>query len=136
MKTKKRVGIWMDYSSARVMEYSIDDYQVTVVESKFSKPVNQTGMLHSENLLHNKEKQSDKAYFKELIEIIKDYDEIILFGPTDAKTELFNLIKSDHRYDKLKIETKSANKMSDNQMHAFIKDYFSKLLNYVSPFTK
>jgi ADP-heptose:LPS heptosyltransferase len=136
MKTKKRVGIWMDHSNARVMEYSIDDYQVTVVESKFSKPVNQTGMLHSENLLHNKEKQSDKAYFKELIEIIKDYDEIILFGPTDAKTELFNLIKSDHRYDKLKIETKSANKMSDNQMHAFIKDYFSKLLNYVSPFTK
>lgn len=136
MKAKKRVGIWMDYSIARVMEYTSDDYQITTVESKFTKPIKQDGIQHSENLLHNKEKQSDKAYFKELIEIIKNYDEILLYGPTDAKTELFNLIKSEHRFDLLNIETKSATKMSDNQMHAFVKDYFSKLLNYVSPYNK
>jgi hypothetical protein len=135
-KTPKRLGIWMDHSNARLMEYTSDDFSVNTIESKLANLDYQPSELHSESLLHNKENQSLKAYYKELIDVIKNYDEIILFGPTNAKTELYNLIRAEHRFDKLKIETKSANKMSYEEQHVFIKDYFSKLLNYESPYFK
>ncbi|MBY0487272.1 MAG: hypothetical protein K2P85_08830 [Flavobacteriaceae bacterium] len=136
MKVANRLGVWMDHTTAQLMEYSSDDFEINTVESKFTEPLHQQSELHSENKMHNKENHSLKAFYKELMEIIKNYDEVLLYGPTDAKTELFNLIKAEHRFDKLKIETKQADKMSDKQQHAFIKDYFSKLLNYDNSFNK
>jgi stalled ribosome rescue protein Dom34 len=136
MKVAKRVGIWMDHSTAHLMEYSSDDYEVNTIASKFTEPVHQSKLLHSENNMHNKENQSLKMYYKELMNIIKEYDVVLLYGPTAAKTELANMIREDHRFDKIKIETKSADKMNHTQQHAFIKDYFSKLLNYESPYYK
>jgi hypothetical protein len=136
MKVDRRVGIWMDHSVAHVMEYVSDDYTVKTIEAEFSMPVHQDGMLHSENSLHNKKSQSNKMFYNALEEVIKDYDVVLLYGPTEAKNELKNLIRSQHKFDAIKIETKSAEKMSFNQQHAFIKEYFSKLLNYENPYFK
>ena len=136
MKTTKKLGIWLDHSIARIMEYTVDDFKVHTLESQLEGLDKQEGLQHSESLLHNKENQSLKTFYKLLVETIKNYDEIVLFGPTTAKTELYNLIREEHKYDHLKIETKAANKMSYEEQHAFIKDYFSKLLNYESPFSK
>jgi len=136
MKTPKRLGIWMDHSVARLMEYATEDYKVVTIDSDNGKLDNQQGLQHSENLLHNKENQTLKAYYKSLIDVIKNYDEIVLFGPSTAKTELYNMVRNDHRYDKLKIETKSANKMSYDEQHKFIVDYFKTVLNYQSSFNK
>lgn len=136
MKVIKRVGIWMDHSVARVMKYNADDFKVQVVESQLEGLDNQDGLQHSESLLHHKENQSIKSYYKSLIEIIRNYDEILLFGPTSAKTELFNLIREDHKYDNLKIEVKPTDKMNYEEQHSFMKEYFSTLLNYESPFSK
>jgi stalled ribosome rescue protein Dom34 len=136
MKATKRVGIWMDHSVARLMEYTTEAYKVEVIESNASHLDTQDGLQHSESLLHNKENQTLKAYYKSLINVIKEYDEVVLFGPTNAKTELYHLIREEHRYDAIKIETKTADKMSYEEQHAFIQDYFKKLLNYESPFGK
>jgi len=46
---------------------------------------------------------------------IEDYDAVLLFGPTDAKVELFNLLKADKQFDKIKIETVPSEKMTGNQ---------------------
>lgn len=136
MKATKRIGVWMDHSTARLMEYTTEDYKVEKIESEIYGLDNQEGLQHSENVLHNKQNHSITAYYKSLIEKIKDYDEIVLFGPTTAKTELFNLIREEHKYDALKIETKPADKMSYDEQHVFIQEYFSKLLNYESDFNK
>ena len=126
----------MDHSVARLMEYTDEEYKVITIDSNIVGLDNQDGLQHSESLLHNKENQTLKAYYKSLIDVIKNYDVIVLFGPSTAKTELYNMIREDHRYDKLKIETKPANKMSYDEQRIFIKDYFSKLLNYDSTFNK
>jgi hypothetical protein len=52
---------------------------------------------------------------------------VILFGPTDAKIELFNLIKNNRQFEHIKIATLPADKMTENQQHAFVKDYFHAL---------
>jgi stalled ribosome rescue protein Dom34 len=135
MKAKKRIGIWMDYTSAQIYENASGEFLLTSMESNFSMPVNQGSKLHSESLLHNKENQTEQAYFKDLINLIKDYDEVVLFGPTKAKTALYNQIKATPKFNKIFIESRDADKMTTNQMKAFVKEYFSNLLNYESAFT-
>ena len=76
--------------------------------------------------MHNKEQQKQRLYYKELGEIIKKYDEVLLFGPTDAKAELFNILKEDHHFDTIHIGVEDADKMTENQQHAFVRGYFAK----------
>ncbi len=136
MKAKKRLGIWMDHATAYCMEYVVDTFEVKTINAEHVSMINQQPLLQSENALHNKEKQILHAYYKSLMEIIRGHDEVVLYGPSSAKTELYNLIHANHRFDAIKIETKSANKMTFKEQHAFIKDYFSKLLNYESPYNR
>ena len=76
--------------------------------------------------VHNKEQHQQSEFYKKLGEAIINYNEVILFGPTDAKAELHNILKADHRFAKIKIETKQADRMTENQQHAFVREYFSK----------
>lgn len=56
----------------------------------------------------------------------KMFSKNILFGRTDAKTEFFNSLRTDHRFAKIKIETQQADKMTENQQHGYVRDYFSR----------
>ena len=75
--------------------------------------------------MHNKEQMDQQAYYKQLGVQLKDCGEILLFGPTDAKLELFNFLKKDKHFDAVKIALRPAGKLTENQQHAFIRDYFS-----------
>ena len=77
-------------------------------------------------MMHNKEQQQQAAYYKALGEAIKDYDDVLLFGPTDAKAELLNILKTDTHFSKIKFETVQAEKMTENQEKAYVKKYFSQ----------
>jgi hypothetical protein len=61
-----------------------------------------------------------------LASAIKDCSEVILFGPTSAKSELLNFLRQNHLFDTIKIEVINADKMTDNQQHEFVRDYFKK----------
>ncbi len=76
--------------------------------------------------MHQKEQQQHAAYYKKIGEVIKNYNEVVLFGPTDAKIELLNMLRTDHHFDKIKMETQQTDNMTDNQEHAFVREYFSK----------
>lgn len=123
---EKKLGIWMDHSNAYVMEFASDQIETTTVGSQFSHEEKEHSLGKSENLMHNKEQHRQSSYYKKLGELIIGYKEVILFGPTDAKTELFNVLRADHRFEKIKIEIKQADKMTENQQHAFVREYFLK----------
>ena len=82
-------------------------------------------MFKGERHMHNKEQHGQAGYYKQLADVMKNYEEVLLFGPTDAKTELFNFIKTDKAFSTIKIEIKQADKMTENQQHAFVREYFS-----------
>jgi|ERR1035437_1434276 nitrogenase subunit NifH len=121
----KNLGIWMDHSSAHLMEFTTDPIETKIITSKFTHQEKENSLGKSENLMHNKEQHQQSEYYKELGEHIKNYEEVILFGPTDAKVELFNVLRADHRFAKTKIEIKQADKMTENQQHAFVRKHFS-----------
>lgn len=100
--------------------------ETKTIESKFTHEAKILGLAKSENLMHNREQHEEAAYYKELGEIIRNYEGVVLFGPTDAKKELFNTLKADHRFANIKIEVQNTDKMTENQQHAFVREHFSR----------
>lgn len=121
MKTTKYLGIWMDNSTAHIIAFGQETAETNTIHSK-----QEQGSGSNENIMHNKEQRVQTEYYKELGELIKNYEEVILFGPTNAKVELMNVLKEDHHFDTIRIEVQTADKMTDNQQIAFVKEYFSK----------
>ncbi len=126
MSTSKKIGIWMDHASAHIMEITTAPMETNIITSKFTHEEKEDSLVKSERLMHNKEQHEEKGYYKQLAEIIVNCSHVLLFGPTDAKVELLNILKADHRFADIKIEVKQADKMTDKQQQAFTEDYFSK----------
>ena len=127
MKSKKLLGIWMDHSVANLMELSNNSIGINTIESKPDLQLNPEDLyFKDESHMLNKEQALLSSYYKKLSDVIFDFDEVVIFGPTDAKNELHNMLKNNQKYEKTKIEVLSADKMSENQQHAFVKDYFQK----------
>jgi len=124
MKKIKQVGIWMDHSIAYLMELNNDTILKSNVASEFTFQEKEHSWRKSEKLMHNKEQHQQSSYYKKLSDKIKKYQEVLLFGPTDAKDELLNLLKADHLFENIKIDVKHADKMSELKMNDFVRAYF------------
>jgi hypothetical protein len=129
MTIEKKLGICMDHSNARLMEFTTIDGEEKVVDSELTLLGKEHSVGSSENVIHNKEHHQQSEYYKKLGEAIKNFDDVLLFGPTNAKSELLNVLRTDHRFEKIKIEVHQSDKMTDNQQHAFVKEYFSVKTN-------
>lgn len=123
MHTPKRLGIWLDHANARLIELVPDQAEATEINAKsgFQELVT---IENSEKGTHQKQNHEGLAYYKEIGKAMMDYNDVLLFGPTDAKTELFNMLRADHHFDKIKIVVESAEKMTEGQEYAFVRDYF------------
>lgn len=128
MKVAKRIGVWMDHSVAHFMEFSETPKEIETIESNFSPEEKEKVISKGESHLHNKEQQMQREFYKKIGAVILNYDKVLLFGPTDAKTELFNHLREDHRFANIRINVKDSDKMSLHQRQAFINEHFSSPL--------
>ncbi|MFV8271371.1 hypothetical protein ACNQGP_15740 [Flavobacterium sp. GT2N3] len=126
MKTTKKLGIWMDHSIAHLMEFTTKHFEIETIESKLNNKETMASLAQSENYDLIEEKKQLFDYYKKIGETIKNYKRVILFGPTNAKIELFDLLSEDIRFLKIKFEIKDTDKMDENQQHNFVIDYFSR----------
>lgn len=110
----------MDHSSALIMELTNNMIISTEFESESIMKIEN----EDNHETGHEEPQTQSAYYKRISDIIRNYDEVLLFGPTEAKNELYNLIKEDHNFDNITIEIRTTDKMTENQMFAFVKDFF------------
>jgi hypothetical protein len=121
MKKTKLLGVWMDHSIAHAMTLANDSIRTEIIEAG----QDHDGTLsRSENVSNNKEQQQQGSYYKRIGEVVKNYEKVLFFGPTNAKSELANLLKEDHQFDAIEMEVRSADKMNEHQMQAFVKEYF------------
>jgi stalled ribosome rescue protein Dom34 len=125
MEAKKSIGIWMDHSVAKFIEGNAGNNSSSIL-SDFTASVKEEALSKNENLMHNKEQQMQEAYYKEIAKKILEYEHVLLFGPTNAKAELHNYLNKDLKFRDIKIDVESADKMTDNEMNAFVKDYFKQ----------
>ncbi|WP_339920728.1 hypothetical protein [uncultured Flavobacterium sp.] len=126
MKRVKKLGVWMDHSIAYLMEFTNNPFEIKTIESELTEDNNQLILSKKSEALINMDQHTLYAYYNKIGEAIKNYKQIVLFGPTDAKIELFDVLSEDHRFVKIKVEIKETDKMSVNQQHDFINKYFAE----------
>ncbi len=123
---KKRLGVWLDHTKAQIIEEKNSSFTSYEIESLSIQGEKQNfGM--DESLKHNTEQDQLSDFFKRLSEVLKGYTEVLLFGPTNAKTELHNLLKEDSHFNNIKIDVETTDNLTENQMHAFVKEHFEKV---------
>ncbi len=121
----KKIGIWLDNAEAHLIEYAPDAMESKVILSAFTHEVMEESLEKNENLMHNKKRQMQTAYLKEIASVIKNYEAVLLFGPTEAKIKLSHLLKETKSLPKIKIHVKQTDYMTENQQHAFVKHFFA-----------
>ena len=124
MKNIKKMGIWMDHSNAYLMELANDKIVTNRVVSELSSPKAEFDFYASEKLVHRKEHHLQLNFFYKISNIIRKFQNVVLFGPTKAKNELFNLIKTNHLFKGIKIEVKDTDRMTEARMQVFTREYF------------
>jgi stalled ribosome rescue protein Dom34 len=124
MNTTKQLGIWMDHSVAHLIKLSNGSIETNTIESQPEIQADQQIVYKDESHSLNKEKRQLTTYFRKLSDLILENDEVILFGPTEAKNELLNVLKENHLFDKIKIEVEPTDKMTEIQMNDFVKEHF------------
>ncbi len=126
MKAKKHLGVCLDHSTAHIIYLSNNGNENTTITARTTDFEHDSNLKHDESRIQQKEQNHLAEYYKNIAKTIEGCDEVILFGPTDARLELNNILKIDHRFDGIKIETKSIDKLTDNQMIAFVQMYFKE----------
>ncbi len=125
MTVPKRLGIWMDHSTGHATAYTAETLTTQVINAHPTHQDTEHGLHNNELHTHNREKQQQAHYFQALASVIRHYDEVVLFGPTEAKSELLNLLRKDHNFEKIKISLVPAEKMNEHQQQSFVRKYFS-----------
>jgi hypothetical protein len=132
------IGVWMDHHSAHlVYQKSKHVYEVETLESLADKHPREDGQSgdganfgehrssNNEYSKHNKEQQDTKHYFASLAKVLAPYDDILLFGPTEAKKEFFNYLFEDKSFSGKSIMVENSDKLTPNQLIALVRDYFA-----------
>ncbi len=132
----KKTGIWLDKKMAYII--SMDGKEIQPVKTVFSKIEDyhvrggsgtrfkggpQDVVQDSKYL--EREKHQFKIYFKSIARHLVDTDEIVLFGPAEARQKLFKEWQdSDRKLHSRVREVVRADSMTKNQMKAFVRKYF------------
>ena len=116
----------MDHSSANIIEFSTEPQLKTTIDSKFTHEAKTESLNKGEGLMHKKEQHQQSEYYDRLGEIIRNYQEVVIFGPTEAKAELLNILKKNHLFADINIKLEQTDKLTLDQQYAFVSDYFSK----------
>jgi stalled ribosome rescue protein Dom34 len=123
MKTQKKLGIWMDHATANLIDTKAKKKSHSIA-SKFTTEVKDEVSKRSEYTMHNKEEQMNESFYKVISKEILKYNHVLLFGPTNAKTELQNYLNKDLHFKDIPIDIEAADKMTENEQVAFVKKHF------------
>jgi hypothetical protein len=122
MKKNKQLAILVNDTNALLMEL----YNHMIVSRNIVfKPKETDGKegLFEQQESHVKHKRKS-SYYKEIGDIVSHYQEVVIFGPTETKFELFKLLEGNKHLNKVKIECIDTNKMSETQIHNFVLEYY------------
>lgn len=117
---KQLAGVWMDHHNAIFVtqtdgEFAIQDEKIVAGEYHGDK---------GEHAYNNAEKTDNRKYFKTIASQLLKYDEIFIFGPGKSQEEFLNFLHDDNHFKSKKITLGSAEKMTDPQTVAKVREFF------------
>lgn len=127
MKTKRNLGIYMDHSRAILMELSGNIVGENQIKSEFSTEGKGSHLKKLENSEHDIDLRLHSNYFKEIGQSIKDFENILLFGPTDVQTELLNFLNDAKLTKNVNFEVRKTELMAGTQMRSYVRTFFKEV---------
>lgn len=127
-----KIGIWIDSKVAYLIDpqRGVNSAVLSQVEhfhphggSRTSKPYLSHDSVKDTQLLGRKKNQV-KDFCSAIMSSIGDAKDILIFGPAEMKLELGKALHHSRKFNTLHIDVKSADKMTDNQMAEWVRNYF------------
>ncbi len=133
---ERKVGLWIDHRRAVIVSFAGEEEKVELIESHVEKHVRASGGSRSktpygpedvvaEDSLERRFRGHLNKYYDEVISHIRDAGAILIFGPGEAKNELKKHIESKELKGRI-VGVETVDKMTDHQIAAKVRDYFSK----------
>lgn len=131
---KKEVGLWIDHRKAVIVTiedevettreiWSNMEKHVRFASNPRSKVANEVRGATAEDIRDRQFSDHLGRYYEGIISLIRDADSIMLFGPGEAKGELETRLKNEN-LGELIVVVESADKMTDRQIAAKVRDHF------------
>lgn len=124
METNKKIAVYMDHFTAVIIEYTNSAEAIKNIKSEFNHFEKEKILQKGESHMHNKEQNLQQEFYSKLRQELLNYDTILLFGATNAKTELLNILQTDTKFLNVEILLKNTDKLTENQQIAFVNDCF------------
>jgi hypothetical protein len=125
MEPKKKLGIWMCQSNVQLIEYSnevpVDMENIPCLDEQSvntSTPIIEFSEVQKEEIF---KKQED---FKKLADRLSTYDELVIFGPMDAKKEFQTYLETNKIENLPSVEIKQTELMTAAQQVAYVQYHF------------
>jgi hypothetical protein len=120
----KQLAIFMDDTNALLME--LYNHMIVSRNIVFRSRENEEYIdyTYSVPFKSTDEQWHHWAYYKELGDIIRNYQQVVLFGPVGTKEGLYKLLEADHYFKNTKIELVNTNIMTEFQIHDFVLEYY------------
>jgi stalled ribosome rescue protein Dom34 len=131
----KNLGIWIDKERAHLVTLENETEKFTTIKSEVENyhPSGGFGLgfrgspqdAMTKKKYMEREKQQLKSYFKNIVSEIKDADAIAIFGPAQTGEKFRNELNENYIDVSVKVKgIKKADSMTDNQIIAWVKDFF------------
>jgi hypothetical protein len=132
----RTAGLWIDHRKAVIAVVSDDGENTREIRSNVEKQPGRSAGVRSTTPYEAQHVQADdrhereftthlNAYYAEVIEAIRDTDSILIFGPGEAKGELKKHLEHAMLGGRI-IAMETADKMTDRQIVAKVREYFRK----------
>lgn len=132
----KKTGIWLDQKEASIITLADDSFQKKTIYSdietreRFEGEKKQFGRfgdqyLNNEQSKSNRISEQTNRYLNAILSELKNTDELFLFGPAQTKVKLEKAILNNPDLSSKLKEILNAEKMSENQKVAYVKEYFN-----------
>jgi len=134
---KGPVGIWIDHEKAFVVSIENGEEKIICIQSGVEGHFRLSGgsrsatpygpqEVASERKMDERRKHHLHRYYRKVIHAIGDADRIFVFGPGEAKTEFGKEIKKSKELSCRIAEIEPADKMTERQILAKVRDFFSR----------
>lgn len=104
MYTQKSIGIWMDEDSAHLIEFRKLRVETVIIRSRIKE---KEKFLQPREELSNNDQQHEN-FLKKISEQLGVYDEILIFGPGNAKKTFEQYLKTNPLFVQKKILLQTA----------------------------
>lgn len=132
----KKTGIWIDKRQAKIVHLEpdgVENFQTLASDVEELNPIGGSGSpvkggpqdVVQDSKFTEREKQQLKRYFTRLAEEVEASEEIVIFGPGQTGGKLkAEWERSFPKLAKGLVGQETADSMTDNQIKAWVRDYF------------